>query len=136
MTDQIERELELDAPVTTVWRALTDPAWLAQWLADEVELELVPGGEARFVVDGERRAGWIEEISPPREGGPGRLAFWWQAEDGEPASRVTLELAPTPAGTRLRVTESRPLEILDLAGIPLRGAGGTPGPGPILVAAA
>lgn len=132
MTDRIERELELTAPVTTVWRALTDPAWLSQWLADEVELELTPGGEARFLVDGERRSGWVEEVSPPREGAAGRLAFWWQGDDEEPASRVTLELAPTPGGARVRVTESRPLEILDLVGIPLggtHGAHGTPGAG-------
>jgi uncharacterized protein YndB with AHSA1/START domain len=136
MTDQIERELELTAPVAVVWRALTDPEWLSEWLAEDVALELTPGGEARFVIDGELRSGWVEEVCPPREGGAGRIAFWWQA-DGEPASRVLLELEPIPHGSRVRVTETRPLEVLDLVGIPLRGAGGArggPAYGPALVA--
>jgi uncharacterized protein YndB with AHSA1/START domain len=136
MDDRIERELELTAPAETVWQALTDPAWLREWLADAVWLELVPGGEARFVVDGEQRDGWVEEVVPPRDGGRGRLAFWWQSGD-QPASRVTLELEPTASGTRLRLSEERPLEILDLVGIPVRGAGGLGGPsrGPTLVTA-
>jgi uncharacterized protein YndB with AHSA1/START domain len=135
MTDQIQRELDLAAPVSVVWQAVTDADWLGQWLADEVELDLTPGGDARFVVDGETRHGWIEEVSAPA-----RLSFWWQAAD-EPASRVTVELEPTGGdGTRVRITESRPLEVLDLVGIPLRGSGRAAGGGastfgPALVAA-
>ena len=137
MPDTIERAVDLSAPADIVWRALTDPAWLRDWLADAVELDLTPGGAARFVVDGVERVGWVEEVAPPRDGGRGRLAFWWQEAD-EPASRVTIELEPIAEGTRVRVTEARPLEILDLVGIPLRGAGGLGGPahGPALVAAA
>ena len=44
MTDLIERELSLPASVADVWRAITDPQWLSGWLADDVELELLPGG--------------------------------------------------------------------------------------------
>ena len=96
----------------------------------------MPGGEARFVVEGRERAGWVEEVIPPAEGRAGRLSFWWQ-EDEEPASRVTFEVAATEDGTRLRINETRPLELLDLVGIPLRGAGGAGGTsfGPALVAA-
>ena len=85
-------------------------------------------------MEGEPRTGWVEEVCPPRDGRPGRLAFWWQAGDA-PASRVCLELADTEAGTRVRVVEARPLEILDLVGMPLRGAGGSGGQsfGPALV---
>ncbi len=136
MTDRIKRICELEATPDAVWRALTDPDWLSSWLADEAELELVPGGEARFVVDGRERAGWVEEVTPPADGRAGRLSFWWQ-EDDEPASRVTFELVPCSDGTRLRIDETRPLEMLDLVGIPLRGAGGSGSSsfGPALVAA-
>jgi uncharacterized protein YndB with AHSA1/START domain len=139
MTDRIERELELPAPPDEVWQAVTDPAWLALWLADEVTLELTPGGEARFRIGDQVRSGWVEEISPPdpaaAEGcGSGWLAFWW-ARDEEPASRVEFSLIPIQRErTLLRVVETRPLEILDLVGIPLRGLGG-PTYGPALVAA-
>lgn len=123
MTDRIERTCELDVAAAVVWRALTDPASLCSWLAEEAELELIPGGEARFVVDGRERSGWVEEVTPPTGGRVGRLSFWWQ-EAEEPASRVTFVVEPTAGGTRLRIDETRPLEVLDLVGIPLRSAGG------------
>ena len=137
MTDLIERELSLPADVEDVWRAITDPEWLSGWLAEEVALELRPGGDARFVCEDEVREGWVEEVSAPAEGdepGRGRLAFWWAAGD-EPASRVELEATEIAEGqTRLRVVESRPLEILDLVGMPM-GDHGSRGYGPALVAA-
>ena len=54
-----------------------------------------------------------------------------------PASRVALEVLAIDDGTCVRVTETRPLEVLDLVGIPLRGSGGLGAPyhGPALVAA-
>jgi uncharacterized protein YndB with AHSA1/START domain len=137
MTDLIERELELPASPAEVWQALTDPAWLSVWLADEVALELRPGGDARFLIGDRVRTGWVEEVTAPggdrNDGYSARLAFWW-ADDEEPASRVELALTATEHGTRLRVVETRPLEVLDLVGIPLPGAGGTSF-GPALVAA-
>jgi uncharacterized protein YndB with AHSA1/START domain len=131
MTDQIERELLLPAPPQQVWEVVTGPGFLA----DDVELELAPGGEARFTEDGSTRTGWVEEAEAPGDGESGRLAFWWSA-DGEPASRVELTLEPEAGGyTKLRVVEARPLEVLDVIGIPLPGSGG-PAHGPALLAAA
>lgn len=142
MTDLIERELELPAPPEAVWQALTDPEWLREWLADEAELELRPGGDARFQIGDEARAGWVEEVTPPLDGAAGRLAFWWQrgGEADAGASQVALEVSRTTHGTRLRVVESRPLDVLDLVGIPLGGLGGIAQPdgqrfGPALVVA-
>lgn len=136
MIDRIERAMELPAPVERAWQAMTEPEWLASWLADEVELELVPGGAARFRLGDSERSGWVEEISPPEPSGdgPARLIFWWTAEPG-PASRVELTLTPSGAGTTVvRVVETRPLEILDLIGLPAPGTGGG-ATGPKLVAA-
>lgn len=134
MTDLIEREMDFTASAEELWEALTDPDWLGSWLADEVDLELWPGGEARFVIGDSVRAGWVEEVSAPgEERGYGRLAFWW-AQDDEPASRVELSLTPLDPGTRLRVVETRPLQVLDLVGVPLPGHGGQRF-GPALVAA-
>jgi uncharacterized protein YndB with AHSA1/START domain len=134
MTDSIERELELPVPSDEVWEALTDPERLAGWLADEVSFDLRPGGEASFRDGDSVRRGWVEEVSPPdgRAGG-GRLAFWW-ASDDEPATRVELTLEPADGGTRLRVVETRPLELVDAIGSPLFGSGSASF-GPELVAA-
>ena len=124
MTDRIERELWLPAPPDAVWEAVTGDGWLA----DQVRLDLRPGGDARFASDGRVRSGWVEDVSAPA-----RLIFWW-AFDDEPASRVELKIDERDAGTRLRVVETRPLEVLDLVGVPLPGAGGS-SYGPALVAA-
>jgi uncharacterized protein YndB with AHSA1/START domain len=125
MTDQtsIERDVRVPATPDRVWEVVTGPGWLSE----DVQLELVPGGEARF----DDRTGWVEEARAPGEdpAGVGRLIFWW-SRGAEPASRVELTLAPEgDAHTRLRVVESRPLEALDLTGIPLPGAGGPGGGG-------
>ena len=131
MTDQIERELLLPAPPDQVWDVITGPGWLA----DDVALELVPGGEARFSSEDSAKSGWVEEAFPPDGDGDARLTFWW-SEGGEPATRVELTLEPRGDGvTRLRVVESRPLEVLDLIGIPQPGSGGS-SYGPAMVALA
>jgi uncharacterized protein YndB with AHSA1/START domain len=124
MAERIERELLIDAAPEDVWDAITGEGWLA----DEVSLDLVPGGDAEFRTRDEVKSGWVEDVHAPD-----RLAFWWAA-DGEPATRVELTLSPADELTRLRVVETRPLELLDLVGTPLPGAGGRTF-GPALVAA-
>jgi uncharacterized protein YndB with AHSA1/START domain len=133
MTDQIERELLLPAPPDEVWDVVTGSGWLAE----DVQLELVPGGDARFRSGEAVKTGWVEDAVDPGSDaeGSGRLAFWWAA-DGDPATRVELTLEPEGAyATRLRVVEARPLDVLDVIGIPLPGSGGA-ARGPALLAAA
>jgi uncharacterized protein YndB with AHSA1/START domain len=125
MPDRVERELTLTSSPEEVWDALTAPGG---WLADDAEIELRPGGDALFRTGDVVRTGWVEEVVWAE-----RLAFWW-ASDDEPATRVELTIETIDDGTRLRVVETRPLEMLDLVGIPLRGFGG-PSFGPALVAA-
>jgi uncharacterized protein YndB with AHSA1/START domain len=124
MSDRIERELLIEAPPDAVWDAVISDGWLA----DEVELDLQPGGDACFRSADEVKAGWVEDVAAPS-----RLTFWWAA-DGEPASRVELTLDDDAGATRLRVVETRPLDVLDLVGMPLPGISG-PTFGPALVAA-
>jgi uncharacterized protein YndB with AHSA1/START domain len=132
MTDQIERELLLPAPPEQVWEVVTAPGFLAE----EVELDLDPGGEARFADGDDERTGWVEEAVPPDPDETARLTFWWSSDD-EPASRVELTLEPGAEGyTRLRVVEARPLEVLDVTGIPLPGTGGGAQRGPAMLAVA
>jgi hypothetical protein len=132
MTDRIERELLLAARPDEVWDVVTGPGWLAE----EVDLELYPGGDAQFRSSGSVKTGWVEEALAPdvTKERCGRLAFWWAAGK-ETATRVELTLEPAGERlTRLHVAETRPLELLDLIGTPLRGAGGQYF-GPALVAA-
>jgi hypothetical protein len=130
MTECVERELLLPASVRDVWGVVTGDGWLA----DEVDLDLQTGGEAQFRCADEVKTGWIEEVVVPDETARrARLIFWWAAE-GEAASRVQLTLEERNELTRMRIVETRPLELLDLVGVPLPGVSG-PSFGPALVAA-
>jgi uncharacterized protein YndB with AHSA1/START domain len=97
---EVERETILDAPADEVWEALTDERLLAEWLADDAELEPEPGGRASFrFSDGTEREGTVLRVEEERE-----LAFTW-ARPGEPETEVELVLEPLVVGTRLVVTE-------------------------------
>jgi uncharacterized protein YndB with AHSA1/START domain len=98
MNEAVERELLVPETPEEVWDSLAEPTWLG----DDASIELEPAGEVRA---GER-SGFVEEADEPS-----RLVFWWSAPD-EDASRVELDLEETDEGTLVRVTESRPLEIL------------------------
>lgn len=128
--ERIDRDVVVPAPPEEVWEVITADGWLAE----QVELELTPGGEARFTNPESVRTGWIEEVVAPEGGSEGRLVFWWGPE-GEPATRVALTLEPFGETTWLRVLETRPLEALDLAGVPLPGQGGV-SHGPAMLAVA
>ena len=95
----VERELVVPEETEEVWRSLAEP----DWLGENASIELREAGDVRA---GERD-GFVEEADAPR-----RLVFWWSAA-GEDATRVEIDLDETEDGTCVRVTESRPLEILD-----------------------
>jgi uncharacterized protein YndB with AHSA1/START domain len=112
MDHTVERELTVPEETEEVWRALAEP----EWLGEDAAIELREAGE----VHAGERDGFVEEADAPR-----RLVFWWSAP-GEEATRVEIDLDELDGGTRVRVTESRPLAILDgrdLA-VELGGAGG------------
>jgi uncharacterized protein YndB with AHSA1/START domain len=99
----VEREAVLDASPGEVWEALTDERLLGEWLAEDAELEPVPGGAASFrFADGERREGTVLEVE---EGC--YLAFSWSRPDGS-RSVVRFSLEPAVGGTRLVVVERGP----------------------------
>jgi uncharacterized protein YndB with AHSA1/START domain len=114
MEPVVERELVLPADPEEVWESLAEPSWLG----DDARIELHPAGEVRAG----KRAGFVEWADPPRG-----LAFWW-SEGGEEATRVELNLEEVPEGTRVTVTESRPLALLDAVGSEPRIDLGLPGP--------
>ena len=96
---EIEREIELEAPVEDVWSALTEAEQLEEWYASDAELEAREGGRARFAWgDGSERTGTVAELAPEE-----RLVLEW--DDG---GRVELALEPTETGTVVRVRESAP----------------------------
>ena len=114
MPDAVKREKLLPTDPGEAWDALTDPERMANWLGEPIEADLQAGGDLRVrLPGGEERSGWVEEAEAPR-----RLTFWWAAEGAE-STRVELTLEPADGGTRVVVTESRPLTAL---GDELQGA--------------
>jgi uncharacterized protein YndB with AHSA1/START domain len=108
--DSAERDLVVPASPEETWEAITDPDRLGEWLGEDAELDLRPGGDLTIRVDeDDERTGFIEEVDEPR-----RLVFWWSADEAE-SSRVEIELEPAVDGTRVRVVESRPLRELERA---------------------
>ena len=123
-SEQAGSEVIVPAPAEETWEALTDPERLGEWLGEDAELELRPGGDLEIRVGDEERHGFFEEVDPGR-----RLVFWWRADDDDQSSRVEIDLEPDPDGTRVRVTETRPLRVLDAPGDDLAtliGGGGAP----------
>jgi uncharacterized protein YndB with AHSA1/START domain len=95
----IRREIVLPAPREEVWEALTEPERLADWFANDVDLDLRPGGGASFRwSNGEERSAIVTEVDPER-----RLAFEWD-DEGE----VAFTLDDDVDGTRLTVVETSP----------------------------
>lgn len=105
----VERKTTLETDPERAWKAISDEDVLADWLAEEVELEPVEGTPARFVVDGTERHGEVREVDPGR-----RISFTWRAPE-EPATLVELTLTPLgdDGPVRLTVVETAP------AGVPV-----------------
>ena len=105
-TDSISFEFDLNHQPEKVWRALTDPMLLAEWLLPVVDLELEPG--AAFTFRTQPHPGWdgtvncrFVEIETHR-----KLSYTWVVGDMELETVVTFTLAPTPSGTRLSLVQS------------------------------
>jgi uncharacterized protein YndB with AHSA1/START domain len=96
----VERETMVEASPEEVWESLTDEDRLQEWLAPDVELDPVEGGEIS-VSDGEdRRTGTVETVEEEE-----RFAFTW-TRPGEGESFVEFTIEALPGGTRVTVVET------------------------------
>ena len=105
-TESISFELELHHVPEKVWRALTDPVLLAEWLLPVVELKLESG--AAFAFKTQPYPGWdgtvncrMLEIEAHR-----KLSYTWVVGDMGLNTVVTFTLTPTASGTRLFLVQS------------------------------
>lgn len=98
-------ELELKHKPQKVWRALTDPELLAEWLLPAIGFELQPG--VAFTFKTQPYPGWdgtvnckMLEIEAQK-----KLSYTWVV--GEMIDTVvTFTLTPTASGTRLSLVQS------------------------------
>lgn len=104
-TDAISFDFDLRHSPEKVWRALTDPVLLAEWLLPAFALKLEPG--AAFTFKTQPYPGWdgtvncqLLEIEAQR-----KLSYTWVV--GEMLDTVvTFTLTPTASGTHLSLVQS------------------------------
>ena len=134
-TDRIEKVVTLRAPVSRVWRAISDTREFSRWFGFTLEGEFAPGATVRgtvtkvideaAIMEHQRRLGLtpsrvklpppgfvfctVERIEPERY-----LSFRWipygiDADADlahEPTTLVEFRLEPVPEGTHLTIVES------------------------------
>lgn len=105
--DWIEREILIEASREHVWAVLTEAQQVAGWFGDSAEIDLRPGGSARFgwAEHGVHRA-VIQRVEPPS-----LFSYRWARDtDTEPgdgnSTLVEFTLTEVFAGTLLRVVET------------------------------
>ena len=96
----VERDTMVEASPEEVWEALTDEDRLEEWLAPDVELDPVEGGEIAVTDGDERRTGTVETVEEDE-----RFAFTW-TRPGEGESFVEFTIEALPGGTRVTVIET------------------------------
>ena len=114
MSDRIEKTIEMKAPVSRVWRALTDFREFGTWFRVQLDGPFKPGQVSRgqMTYPGYEHLKWeavVQKMEPER-----LFSFTWHpyAIDpktdytGEPQTLVEFTLEKTATGTRLRVVES------------------------------
>jgi uncharacterized protein YndB with AHSA1/START domain len=106
--ESISFEFDLHHLPEKVWRALTDPVLLAEWLLPVIgpKLETQPG--AAFKLKTQPYPGWdgivncrFLEIETHR-----KLSYTWVVGDMHIDTVVTFTLTPTASGTRLSLVQS------------------------------
>lgn len=114
MADRIEKSIEIRAPVSRVWRALTDHREFGEWFRVNLSGPFIPGqpSRGRMTHPGYEHVEWqatVKEMQPET-----LFSFTWHPyaiEPGvdysdEPVTLVEFRLKPVPAGTLLTVSES------------------------------
>ena len=106
MTDKIEREISIQAPIATVWEVITKPEYISQWFCSQAEIDLRRGGKGKLSWEAFEAPLEIVEVDKPH-----LFSFLWVAPDEEtkPTHQQTLvafRLTEAGAETKVCLTES------------------------------
>jgi uncharacterized protein YndB with AHSA1/START domain len=117
MNDLVEKRIELKAPVSRVWRALTDYREFGEWFRVKLDGPFVPGQVSRgqITYPGYEHIKWeatVQKMEPER-----LFSFTWPQPksiekadpadcSNEPTTLVEFRLEKTASGTLLVLTES------------------------------
>lgn len=113
-TDRIEKRIELNAPVSRVWRALTDYKEFGAWFRVDLEGPFVAGGSTRGRIRYPGYEHLVMEVEVQKVEPQHLFSFHWHpyaVEPGvdyssEPPTLVEFRLEPAGEGSVLHLTES------------------------------
>jgi uncharacterized protein YndB with AHSA1/START domain len=125
ITDRIEKQVVLRAPLDRVWRAVSDSEEFGRWFGVRIDGPFVAGTWVTATITGTTVDEEVAELQRPHAGAKAtwqivavepsrRLAYRWHPfavdadvdYDGEPTTLVEFTLSPTPDGVLLTVVES------------------------------
>ena len=114
MPDTIRKQIELRAPVSRVWRALTDHREFGEWFRVKLDGPFVAGEVSRghITYPGYEHVQWeavVKKLEPER-----LFSYTWHPYaidpkvdySNEPSTLVEFQLEKTANGTLLTITES------------------------------
>ena len=114
MENRIEKRIELKAPLSRVWRALTDYREFGEWFGVKIEGPFLPGqpAQGQITYPGYEHVRWqvvIQKMEPER-----LFSFTWHPYaidpkadySGETPTLVEFRLEKTSTGTLLLLSES------------------------------
>jgi uncharacterized protein YndB with AHSA1/START domain len=106
-TESISFEFNLNHVPQKVWRALTDPVLLSEWLLPVVEHELALGVGAALKFKTQPHPGWDGSVNCRilELEAHAKLSYTWVVGDMLDTV-VTFTLTPTATGTRLSLVQS------------------------------
>ena len=114
MSDRIEKQIDIKAPVARVWRAIADYREFGTWFRVAMEGPFVAGKEARGRITYPGKDHLVMTIAVQRIEPERLLSFTWHPYaidpntdySAEPSTLVEFILEPVADGTRLTVVES------------------------------
>ena len=105
VTEAIILERIFNAPITRVWKALTDVDRMREWYFDLKEFRPQVGFEFEFIVEHQGNSYHhlcrVTDVVPEK-----KIAYTWRYKDEPGDSLVTFELFPNGNKTRLKLTHA------------------------------
>ncbi|HEX6576475.1 MAG TPA: SRPBCC family protein [Gemmatimonadaceae bacterium] len=113
-SDRIEKQIEIDAPVSRVWQAITDYREFGEWFRVSLESPFVEGQKTAGNMTNRGYEKFRLEVLVKSIVPESHFSYYWHPYaidlsrdySGEPMTLVEFNLAPTDTGTLLTISES------------------------------